>query len=759
MTSTRTSPPSFARSGGAVPRRARRLVAAVGGITLAVSTALTPGAVAAPSKPAPTKVAAVTSDVREISPKAKFSTEKLPMKPAARSRLNRAAAAGPTPGVGTTRTLLALDDYNGRYYKKSYTLQAVGAHIEVWVANDTAFPAGDCRDAVAGSTTVTRAQAQELVTEFDTNMFPKESRAFSVAPDRTGAGNVVSGVDPTGDGDKIMTLVDNVRDDNYYLGVKTAPTYIAGFFSSQINELLDRNVMTIDAFDWAHRTTANPPDAATSDLCTSRPARPFLYEGVFAHEYQHLLQYYQDPAEVTWVNEGLSDFAQTLVGYVDATKTVFQRGADSHIFCYQGFGPVQTTYNPNPRDCGGPENSLTLWGDQGSGNEILADYGEAYSFMLFLYDRYGIGFMSTLHRDGDNQGLVSLQRALDAYADSTDVYEVLHDFQVATLVDRYVDQRRGKVRGIAKSRVTSRSLNSTVNLGNPRSYAAPGAPPNGADYVALRASSGLYLKGKDLRSLSFSGAKTLVPEALKWTSVSDAPGHAGNPALWSGNSSNLDVSAITPVTVPAANPTLTFNELHLAEKGYDYAYTVISTDGGATYTPLANANTVEGPLGPALNGDAQAFATQTFDLTAYAGKSVLIGFRYVSDGGVNDGGWYVDDVKVGGTLVSDGSSVTPFKTATQIRPVKVADWNVGVVGLNTTKHRALVRTYTARSFFLNHAQLAQFRRYPRVVVLVSYDEPTEQYQARALYTLKANGVVQPGGGQSAAAVKAAADRF
>ena len=78
--------------------------------------------------------------------------------------------------------------------------------------------------------------------------------------------------------------------------------------------------MTIDAFDWAHRTGANPPDEPTADLCTSRPARPHLYEGTFAHEWQHLLHYYTDPFEATWINEGLSDFAQTLIGYVDATQ-------------------------------------------------------------------------------------------------------------------------------------------------------------------------------------------------------------------------------------------------------------------------------------------------------------------------------------------------------------------------------------------------------------------------------------------------------
>ncbi len=752
--------PSSRRAGVAPRGRGRLtgLTALAAGAALAVTSLLAPGASAAPPKPVPAKADVVKGDVREISPGKKFSTAGLSMASTRQRRAQRAEGAAVTPAVGTTRTLLALDDYNGRYYEKPYTLQAVGAKIEVWVADDTAFPTGDCRDQVAGSTTVTKAQAQELADQFDHTMFPKESAAFSVAPDRDGSKRLVSDVDTSGSGDKIMTLVDNVRDDNYYEGVKSAPTYIAGFFSSQINEIFDRNVMTIDAYDWAHRTTANPPDQPTADPCTSRPARPRLYEGTFAHEYQHLLEYYQDPNEVSWVNEGLSDFAQSLVGYVDTRLRVDQRGADSHIYCFQGFGTVQTAYNPNPRDCGGPENSLTLWGDQGD-SQILADYGNAYSMMMYLYDHYGIGFMSALHRDGANQGLVGLQRALDGYAPGTDAYQVVHDFQVATLVDRYVGTSKGKVRGIAKKRVTSASLSSTVNLGNPRSYAAPGAPANGADYVAARASTGLYLKGKDLRSLRFSGAKTLDPQPLRWTSVTDAPGRAGNPTLWSGNTSNLDASAVVTVTVPTADPTLTFDELHLAEATYDYAYTVVSTDGGKTYTPLANANTVEGPLGPALNGDATAFRTQTFDLKAYAGRSVLIGFRYVSDGGTNDGGFYVDDVKVGSVLVSDGSDASVFRSSTQVLPVTVGAWNVRLVGLDTAKHKALVKTYARRSFSLDRGRLGAFRGYPRVVAIVSYDDPTEQNQPQALYTLTVNGVDQPGGGQSTSAVKVRTDRF
>ena len=92
------------------------------------------------------------------------------------------------------------------------------------------------------------------------------------------------------------------------------------------------------------------------------------------------------------------------------------------------------------------------------------------------------------------------------------------------------------------------------------------------------------LKGRDLRSLTFNGATTLPPLPLLWTSVSNDPDRSGNPVLWSGNESNLDASAVIPVTVPTADPTLRFLAKYGAELGYDYGYVQVSTDGGATYT-------------------------------------------------------------------------------------------------------------------------------------------------------------------------------
>lgn len=700
----------------------------------------TPAAAAAPTATAP------ASDTRELTRK-DFTLDGKPVKtptsyqPAAQ---RRSQAAAVTPPVGTVRQWLGLDDAEGQLYYKEYTLRGVGDKIEVWVANDLAFPDGDCRAAIPGSTDITDTQVNELISEFDGNMYPKETAAFSTPPDRDGSNAMLEG-DFTGDGDNTVALIDNVRDANFYT-FPEAPTYIAGFFSGQFNELFDRNVMTVDAFDWAHRTTANPPDEPTDDLCTSRPARPFLYEGTFAHEWQHLLMYYTDPFEGNWINEGLSDFAQSLTGYVDPRLTVFDRGGDSHLYCFQGFGPVQTPYNQNPRDCGGPENSLTLWGE-GNANAVLADYGHAYSMMHFLHDRYGTDFMSRLHQDGERQGLASLDAALEAEGVS-DMYQVLHDHQSMVLLDKIVgDSRRGITIGVPKSRVTTPSLRSTVNLANPRAYSTPGAAPNGADYVPLQRADGTTLRGRDLRSLRFEGAATLPALPLEWTVVTDDPDSPGDAVLWSGNESNTNATAVTSVAVPTTDPTLRFEAKYGAEAGYDYGYVVVSTDGGATYTPLEGDKTVEGPLGPSLNGTTDGFEPHTFDLSAYAGQTVLLGFQYVSDGGVDEGGILIDDVTVGGTTVSDGSSLAPFDSPTEINPTEVANWNLKLIAYDERNQIALQVEFDGReSVRLGALQLLFFSLFPKVVATVSYDEPTELVNQYAPYTLTVNGVVQPGGG-------------
>ena len=238
---------------------------------------------------------------------------------------------------------------------------------------------------------------------------------------------------------------------------------------------------------------------------------------------------------------------------MDATATVFDRGADSHIYCFQGFGSVQTPFNPNPRDCGGPENSLNLWGE-GNPNAVLADYGNAYSLMLYLADHYGKDLITGLHNDGKLQGLPSLEAALAAKRAGS-LYGVLHNYQSMVLLDKLVgDAKHSVVLGASKKAVTTPSLRSSINFANPNINDDPGAAPNGADYVPLQDAKGKVLKGRDLRSLTFTGAKQLPPLPLAWTIVNNDPDRPGNPVLFSGNANNTDASAVTSVTVPDGRP-------------------------------------------------------------------------------------------------------------------------------------------------------------------------------------------------------------
>jgi hypothetical protein len=693
------------------------------------------------------------------------------------------AATADDPVVGEVRNWVGLEDELGAYYRKGYTLRGLGQHIEVWVASEqnrnvggiiasgTDFQNGDCRN--GARTEITDAQVQYLIGQFDNNILPKESQAFSVAPARDGT-NALLGApfNPLGDGNKTVVLVDNVRDGNFHdLNNTQGFSYIAGFFSSQLNALFDRNIMTIDAFDWLHRTGANPPnDPVPGNNCTSAPARPFLYEGVFAHEYQHLLEGYADGDEVNWINEGLSDWAQTLTGYVNPAKPITDVGFDSHTQCFLGYLGVQTPANPNPR-AGGPENSLTRWGDQGDG-EILCDYGAAYTMMEFLHGRYGTSFMTSLHT-GQANGLAGVDEALAGLKrrgqeKKTTSQSLLHDWALMVALDGLIDDGARISGDPSEKRVTTKTLDATINWDTPHAYDTPGAPSNGSDYVRLRKSNGKYLDGDDIDSLRFTGATNLPTRPVQWTVDANPPGQAGDAALYSGADNNRDEAIVRQVTVPAGTPSLTFDAQWNEEEGWDFGFVQVSTDNGASYQSIACTDTTTEtnpdalPTAkenvPGFTGDSAGWKSETCSLSAYAGQTVLLAFRAFNDPaalGQNPAvppGFWVDDVTVGGTLVSDGSSLTDWRSFTEVRPVPVAGFTVRIISMRT-KHRKdtiKVRELPLSSTFelKGRARVSKYvdRNADFVAAVVTYDDPTEGSTQYAPYRLTVNNVIQPGGG-------------
>ncbi|MDX6594521.1 MAG: hypothetical protein QOJ13_3717 [Gaiellales bacterium] len=701
----------------------------------------------------------------------------LPLQKGSKAKVQRAlrqaqgVAARETAAVGDHKFWLALDDDRAEIYVKNYKLRGIGANIEVWVADDSDdtstalnFPAGDCRN--GPRTVITNAQVNSLIHEFDTNMLPKESAAFSVAPARNGAGAPLAEILGlpadyyVGDGKKTVVLIDNVRDSNFYDADNSqGNSYIAGFFYSLFNDYFNRNAMTIDGYDWLHRTGANPPDdPVPGNLCKSAPARPFLYEGVFAHEYQHLLEHYEDPDEQSWVNEGLSVWAETITGYNDPGLNVWELGFDSQVACFLGQLTKQTRANPNP-SFGGPENSLTLWGDQGD-DEILCDYGAARTIMEYVADHHGANFMRLLHRN-DRNGLDSMNSLLASRG--TNARTLLHRWAAMVALDRAIEQG-AVLQGGNSALYSTDTLHAKIRWLTPHAYSTPGAPPNGSDYVRLRGAAGQhdYLSASGIDSVSFDGADLLPALPVEWTVAASPPGHSGNAALYSGSGPNFDRAIIRQVDVPAANPTLTFDTTWNTEEFWDYGYVQVSTNGGATWKGLANADTNATPDAgaiqlikdnlPGLTGDSGGWKTESFDLSAYAGKQILLSFRYITDPGVDEPGWWVDNIKVGGALISNGSSLAGWQSQTQVRQVPVNGFTVQLIAYDRDRTSSWLGAVPLDGHFRGTVSGAALDRmignriHTVVAAIVMYDEPTELIGQYAPYTLKVNGLKQPGGG-------------
>jgi immune inhibitor A len=567
-----------------------------------------------------------------------------------------------------------LNDVDGFYDFAVFLLVAESESSQVWIQEDLSWPEGDPRP----TPEITCEQAEYLLSEFDNNIYPIETSFFG-APDfhdgSLGWLDTEVGLDDNywfDEAGRQVILVSNVIDAAYF--DPEYPNYIAGFYTDTFEDYMDRNVMTIDAFEWEHRLG---PDAE----------RPFLYEGIFAHEYQHLLHADYDPDEENFINEGMSDYAMTLTGYDEAVLGHLGDAADF------------------------PENSLVVWGDQGD-LEILADYGHAFLFQTYLSEQYGESFIQDLFHNQDNS-ITGINGTLSAYGSERDFADVYHDFSVAMLIDS----------GRPGPQYEFETLDFNLDIGtpkkpNPEAFNTPGAPPWGSDYLWLTGNP------KKIARIRFNGLDySTFPTA--WTSDGDV--------LWGGEGDLLDNWAIFSAT---GGGTLTFDTSYVIEEFWDFGFVQVSTDGGFTWTSLSNAYTTDlhDPNAhpniidnlPGLTGSSEDWVNISYDLSAYAGQEILLAFRYMTDWAFSEAGWFIDNVYVDDTLISDGSDASVFQDITEIVPIN-NDFSVSFVGIRNAGKNIQYKVRTMQldemtedgkielNYLLNWAD--------RVVMIVTFDAP------------------------------------
>ena len=129
----------------------------------------------------------------------------------------------------------------------------------------------------------------------------------------------------------------------------------------------------------------------------------------------------------------------------------------------------------------------------------------------------------------------------------------------------------------------------------------------------------------------------------------------------------------------------------------------------------------------------------------------MIAFRLVTDSSVSQDGLWVDDVAIGATDLSDGSTLEGWQSPTQFNPIDVEGYTLRLVAYTDDHARAwthVVRLGPGFRGVIEGDELHQAigRRADVVAAIVTYHDKTETVQQYAPYTLRVDGVLQPGGG-------------
>ena len=221
-----------------------------------------------------------------------------------------------------------------------------------------------------------------LIEQFDTVIYPIDTEYFGVPDFHDGTqslleawGNVPPGY-YNGSARNVI-LIENVRDDNYY--DPDYPYYIAG--------------LGPEGYSWV-------PDEYVTRL--------HLYESVVAHEYQHLIHDDYNPDDATFMNEGCSMYAEILT-----YNLIDWHAINSFLYT--------------------PDNSLTEWGDQGDIN-ILADYGAALLWAVYLSDHYGGAEFLRHFVQAGIPGIEGVNAALAYFGYDVTFNDVFRNWRLANLI-------------------------------------------------------------------------------------------------------------------------------------------------------------------------------------------------------------------------------------------------------------------------------------------------------------------------------------
>lgn len=321
------------------------------------------------------------------------------------------------------------------------------------------------------------------------------------------------------------------------------------------------------------------------------------YYATVAHELQHMSLWHADRNEDAWASEGLSELAVHLNGYPTNREQTYASQPDIQL----------TTLQHDPA-------------------VIASHYAAAFLFTAYFHDRFGETAVQTLVQHPEN-GAAGFSAVLAESGTGLTFDDLFADWLVANYLNSIGRQQEM----YAYESITLPPL--TMETAQ---QAQTAVNQYGADYI--------HITGSQPVTLIFTGTQQVPTIAA--TPRSGSHYWVSYPA----DESALHLTRPFDLTdLDAA--TLTFWSWYDIEEGWDYGYTAVSTNNGASWTLLetttsTTANPQGNGLGPGYTGSSGGWVQETADLSPFAGQEILLRFQYITDDAVHLDGWAIDDIAI-----------------------------------------------------------------------------------------------------------------
>jgi len=326
------------------------------------------------------------------------------------------------------------------------------------------------------------------------------------------------------------------------------------------------------------------------------------YLGVLAHELQHAVSYNTDGNESNWLNEGLSTLAETASGHGEL--------AGDFVPDFLANPDLQLNDWPSLQEDDGP------------------NYGAAYLFSLYLYERFGEEFIRSLARQAHDD-ITGVEMTLHEHA-ALPFEQVFGEWAVANLLDDselangqfgYLHEELPSLKITASHSENPAEVSTTVHQ-----YAA--------DYVALNFRD-------DLR-LTFDGSEQ--------TALLPTSAHSGNRFWWSNRLDNSIASLQTQLDLTGlSNPKARFWMWYDTEMDWDAVMIQISVDEGQSWEIVKGQHSGENAwweymyTGQSGDSGSPKWVEEEIDLRRWGGKSVILRVQSMTDSVFSGPGFAFDD--------------------------------------------------------------------------------------------------------------------